>query len=238
MKFSIPALLLAICVGLIPTKGHSESPRVELIVPAYFYPTRGEPHWPALIKAVSRVPITAILNPHNGPGRAIDPNYIIATRALHKAGGRIIGYVYTQYGQRPINHVVADMQRYLDWYPIDGFFIDEMSNNDDPALIAYYRHIFEFAKRTDPARTYRVIGNPGTSTAVNYLNAPVADALIISEGAKRAYQQYPVAPWVQKMAGMLFITDDSLPNPWDSLPGYWTQQVDCVAAINQGQPDC
>jgi len=267
MKVSIHWLLTAIAVGLTLTPAHSKALRLELIVPAYFYPTDGEPHWPALAKAVQRVPITAILNPNSGPGAAIDPNYINATRMLQKAGGQIVGYVHTQYGRRSIADVVADMQRYMDWYPIDGFFIDEMSNQDDPALITYYRRIFDFAKRMNPTRTYRVIGNPGTYTAPNYLNAPVADALIITEGAKRAYKRYPVAQWTLRMpaarlghlsygipnakemrqvigdalnrnAGMVYVTNDVAPNPWDSLPNYWAQQVNCVAAINQGRRDC
>jgi hypothetical protein len=33
-------------------------------------------------------------------------------------------------------------------------------------------------------------------------------------------------------AGYVFLTDDSLPNPWDTLPAFWQKEVDTIAFIN------
>ena len=33
-------------------------------------------------------------------------------------------------------------------------------------------------------------------------------------------------------AGWVFITNDKLPNPYDTLPTYWTQEVSAIAAAN------
>jgi hypothetical protein len=32
------------------------------------------------------------------------------------------------------------------------------------------------------------------------------------------------------------VTDDALPNPWDTLPSYWTNEVNYIRALNQSVP--
>jgi hypothetical protein len=33
-------------------------------------------------------------------------------------------------------------------------------------------------------------------------------------------------------AAYVYFTDDTLPNPWDTLPPYWQKEVDTIALIN------
>ena len=33
-------------------------------------------------------------------------------------------------------------------------------------------------------------------------------------------------------AGYIYITNDQLPNPWDTLPSYWAQEVSLIEYIN------
>ena len=33
-------------------------------------------------------------------------------------------------------------------------------------------------------------------------------------------------------AGYIYITDDQLPNPYDTLPSYWSQEVSLIEFIN------
>lgn len=34
-------------------------------------------------------------------------------------------------------------------------------------------------------------------------------------------------------AGWVYLTDDTLPNPWDALPAFWEAQVRAVAHFDQ-----
>jgi len=37
---------------------------------------------------------------------------------------------------------------------------------------------------------------------------------------------------VQRNAGGIYVTNDALSNPWDSLPSYWQAEVNAIAEIN------
>src|SRR3954469_12208672 len=74
---------------------------LEIVVPAYFYPSAGS-DWNELTAAADDVPVTAIMNPFNGPGNLRDNNYVSAVNSLRSAGGRVIGYVYSSYSERPL----------------------------------------------------------------------------------------------------------------------------------------
>jgi hypothetical protein len=39
---------------------------------------------------------------------------------------------------------------------------------------------------------------------------------------------------VARGIGYVYVTDDTLPNPYDSLPSYWQVEVDYVESIRQG----
>ena len=153
------ARLLTLLV-MLPWAGASagEAFALEIVVPAYFYPSPGS-DWGRMTAAVSQAPITAIMNPGNGPGNNLDANYTAVTNAFTGAGGNLIGYVYSSYGARPLNQVLADIDRYAQWYPIEGIFVDEFANNADPAVLDYYNAIYEHVKGINP--DWEVMGNPG-----------------------------------------------------------------------------
>lgn len=107
-----------------------------------------------------------------------------------------------------------------------------------------------------------VIGNPGTQTVEAYLlpATRAADTLVNFENTGAAYlNNYSAPAWVnnypaqhfahlihtrsgwsasvldlaeQRHAGMLYVTDDALPNPWDTLSSYWPAEVRAVEAPN------
>jgi len=39
---------------------------------------------------------------------------------------------------------------------------------------------------------------------------------------------------VQRNIGLVYVTDDVMPNPWDKLPTYWQEKVKYIKSINQG----
>ena len=65
-----------------------------------------------------------------------------AVNSFRAAGGRVIGYVYSSYTDRPLQQVLDDIDRYDDWYNIDGIFVDEMANTGPAERLNYYkRHL-------------------------------------------------------------------------------------------------
>ena len=254
MKKTLSTLAASVLLGLTGGTAHA-APRLELLVPAYFYPAgSGSDYWQALDAAAGQVGITAIVNVNSGPGDALDPNYLAAVQSLRAAGGRVLGYVHTSWGGRDAAVEQADVDAYLARYPLYGFFIDEMAT--DAANLAHYSSLYAYIKGKGASLT--VLGNPGTPADPAYLDAPAADILISFEGYATDYAQLPAGYFDPAFAGrlasivhgasaaqmeafiadaaplglaMIYVTDDPMPNPYDILPSYWQQEVDRAAAV-------
>jgi len=240
-----------------PAPGRSTRALLRVLVPAYFYPGL---EWARLTAASQANPgrVHAIGNPFNGPGLAFDANYEAAFTSLRSAGGSVLGYVHTTYGDRPIADVKADIDLWTAWYDIDGIFIDEMDNvpgADEP----YYLELFAHVRARIPGG--EVVGNPGTNTSPSYLffqAQRVSTALCIYEG-RTGFLGWSPAPWTQSYdrrnfyvlpyntpqsgwqasvdhafashCGWVYATDDDLPNPWDTLPPYFEAMVAYISSV-------
>lgn len=170
-----------------------------LLVPAYFYPGTGGPGgvgdgWAAMTAAASQVPVTAIFNPDSGPGPGEDPTYAAAMTSLEHAGGKVVAYIYTDYGNTPVSTVESEVQTYLGQYGglINGFFLDGMSNL--PGEVSYYNQIYTFIKGLSSSN--QVIGNPGTATDQAYLTTPTADTFVTFENDAAGYPGATPPSWV------------------------------------------
>jgi len=211
------------------------------IVPLYSYPT--ESPWSAIVSAKlahPSVPVIAIANVDNGPGTASDSAFTSGIHALATAGIVVIGYVYTSYGARATATVKADIDAWHRFYPtVSGIFFDEESNTTGGD--AYYRDLGTYAKSNGMNLT---VGNPGTDTGSAYINA--LDVTFIYESAglpsttmlanwrsSYALTRVGVIPyaanfdltWLQQArsaVGYIYVTNDDLPNPWDTLPSYFS----------------
>jgi hypothetical protein len=231
---------------------------IDIVVPAYFYPSAGSP-WNAMTASADDVRITAIMNPGSGPGNFKDSNYVAAVNSFRAAGGRVIAYVDTSYTAVPIATVKANIDKYNTWYEIDGIFFDQMSNTGPISRLNYYKEIYDYVKGIDA--DWEVMGNPGTNTLEQYLTMPTADRLMTSENFGSEYAGYQSSPWVfehprsafvhlihtepsgevmltdvalavERNVGGIYVTNDPLnPNPWDTLPSYWTSLVAAVGAL-------
>lgn len=251
--------IILLAVLLVGLAGRAFANPIGIMVPAYFYPG---PLWISMNQAAAQVPLTAIMNPNSGPGASKDPNYVSAVNALRNAGGKVIAYIHTSYGARPIAQVEAEVDAYLTWYAIDGFFVDEMSDDTVTAHLNYYSSLYQYIK--GKSATLSVTGNPGTNTAENYLTLPAADNVVIFEDGS-GYASFAPSSWVtnhlarqfthilysipdaatmksdislaaSRNAGWVYVTDDGGSNPYDTLPSYWTTQVSFVQSLNQALP--
>ena len=165
--------------------------RMEILVPAYFYPSTGSA-WNALAASAAAHPsvaFTAIMNPNNGIFNSADANFSRATTQFVDAGGTVLGYVYTRYGKgsRSTTDIKANIDKYLQFYGrerISGIFLDEMAS--ETSKLDFYREIYSYIKGIDPS--LRVVGNPGLIPTAGY--AGIADTLVSFEGTAAEYQKY------------------------------------------------
>jgi hypothetical protein len=191
----------ALAALLIATQPSVAGP-LQVLVPAYFYPL-GNPYWGEMTTAAGSINLTAILNPANGPGQSANSDYVTAVNNLRAAGGHVIGYVYTNYGNRSEAEVKADIQSYINFYHIDGIFLDQQST--DPAKVGYYQDLYSFIKGLNPS--YEVIANPGTTTSEAYLNTPptpTADVLVTFENFASAYPGAVPPSWTSNYSANHF----------------------------------
>jgi hypothetical protein len=225
------------------------------LVPAYFYPDhwRTPNLWYSMCDGLERAAPGSItvMNPYNGPDTARNPDYQQVLTYCQSAGQKVIGYVHTSYGARSARAVKADIDAYYRYYPgIDGIFLDEMSNR--ASTQSYYRGLYRHVK--GKGRNL-VVGNPGAAADTSWqLDTPVTDTVVVFEGSASAFASWTPPPWVltqppsriahlvhaspdaasmaaaclksqQAGGGYAYVTDDQLPNPWDTLPTYWDEEL-------------
>ncbi len=239
--------------------------KLNILIPLYIYPNwydRDKYMWKQVVVAAKKVPITAIINPNNGPNGA-PPNldYQQGIKDLRQAGVRIIGYVHSNYGKRDLKLVKADINLYTKHFNVDGIFIDETASSRDK--LNYYQKVYQYIKSQD--KSLEVIINPGTDLDESYIKKPVADVAVIFENDRKGWNKYQPPVYIQNYSashfaalvhtaanskvmkgildrarnsnfGYIYITNDSTNtanhNPWDSLPSYWQAEVDYIRKLN------
>jgi Spherulation-specific family 4 len=214
-----------------------------LIIPLYTYPGVS---WSAIISAKEAnpsVPMVVIINPDNGPGASKDQNYVTGINNLRAAGVVVLGYDHTSWAGRPLATVEADINSYKSWYNVSGIFFDEMSNV--PGNEGYYSTLNKYA---DSLGLNFTVGNPGGPAPASYLgtldvivtyeNQGVPNSTYLASMTKGvpanhfAVIAYGVNVWnasavsdVYNYASYVYVTNDTLPNPYGALSGDFSNMV-------------
>lgn len=211
------------------------APKAVVAPVSYFFPGT---KWDTML---AKKPALALINPGSGPGTSQSGSYVAQVGRCKTAGVPVYGYVYTDYGNRPAADVKRDIDLHYLWYGVNGIFLDEASNVIAP--LPYYTDLYYYIK----GKNGTVVLNPGTKTLEQY--ASVADHLMVSETDLVTYRgqtrpaweaNYPaskfwhcvhtcpvgdmpgvVALAKQRNAGLIYVTADVMPNPYDTLPTYW-----------------
>lgn len=90
-----------------------------ILLPLYIWPGTGV--WDPLFAAAEANPsleLWVIVNPFNGPGLNVlpDANYLeVLPRLTAVPNIKVIGYVRCDYGKRPIEEILAEIDKYANW---------------------------------------------------------------------------------------------------------------------------
>ena len=156
-----------------------------MLVPAYFDPP--SPLWTKALSAPAQTIL--IVNPDNGPGSSADPPCKRLISNARADGHRLIGYVYTRYGERPVSTVEGDINRWASFYGVHDIFFDEVSQSS--AQLAYYRTITAYA-RAHGAKI--VVLNPGAVPTQAYFG--LGAIVVTFEDTYAAYQHASFPAWL------------------------------------------
>lgn len=235
---SVAAAGAIVLVTLLTTRGADRRTTCRTtLIPAYVPPHA----LVELVRASSR-PRLLVINPASGPGAEPSAGYREAVRTAQRAGARVLGYVHTTYGARPAVDVMADIDRYMSWYGVDGVFLDEAAH--DVARVGYYAALARHVRAGGARRV--VVLNPGVVPARQYF--ALADVIVTFEGPYAAYGAAMDATpdWVRdqppgrvahlvydasrqealatvshpQQAGYVYATSGSMPDPWRTVPAY------------------
>ncbi|WP_030370692.1 spherulation-specific family 4 protein [Streptomyces rimosus] len=190
-----------------------------------------------------------VLNVARGPGARPDPYCLPATAQLREAGARLLGHLDLEHGARPFGELVSDAHRFLDWYKVDGFYLDSCPTERT--------QLSETRRLTTTLRALRdgahLVTGHGRHPHPGYADA--ADQLVTFAGRWSDYRWSQVAEWTAEYpagrfchlvhgvprthleealriarwqgAGTVYFTDrlDHGGGAWESLPGYWDEFV-------------
>ncbi len=245
------AVLLVLAVVLFPNShvAFAEA-QTGIIVPLYQYPGADWDRLIAIKLNNTSVPIVAIVNPDSGVGASKNPDYVGAILELKEAGIVVLGYVWTEYGARSSSEVRAEITKYKRWYSVDGIFFDAMSNLR--GKLKYYNNLDNYVKGKGLTMT---VGNPGTDTRRIYVGS--VDNIVIRENSglptlsflggwhsdfdksNFSFVSYDIESLdgsfvasASQHVGYMYITDDGLPNPYDSLPPYLEELTEAIGSAN------
>ncbi|MEV5474877.1 spherulation-specific family 4 protein [Streptomyces sp. NPDC052207] len=219
-------------------------------IPGYAHPLVAPLEWGELTRPGTPVH-WAVLNVSGGPGIRPDPHCLEAAGRLTNAGVRVLGHLDVTYGARPHGELISEAHRYLDWYRVDGFFLDRCPT--ERAALPEIRRITT-TLRALLAPGHIVLGH-GAHPYPGY--AESGDQLVTYSGPWSEYRWSQVAEWTADYpperfchfvhgvprrhleealriarwqgAGTIWFTDrygrGGRTDPWESLPGYWDEIV-------------
>lgn len=212
-------------------------------MPAYEYPGGG------LWREVAALPpgSLVVFDPADGPGDAVDPVYVTATATVRSRGIGTFGYVTTDYGRRSADQMIGEVASYERWYGPTGIFLDQTppASTANKAIVATFDYV--------RSRQLRLAINPGQPD-IDPEDAHVSDHVVNFEGPLAAYRRARFPSWTmgfpadrfwhlvydvedlaslravltaaaRHRAGVVFVTDSTMPNPWGRLPTYWEEEL-------------
>ncbi len=236
----------------------NQDENLKILIPLYSYPNWQDEDsyiWQKVIdikNSYSDAEIVAIVNPDNGHFREENSDFSKGIQDLVDAGIKVVGYVYTSYGDRETQEVVDDIEAWSNIYKDDGvsgIFFDETST--DSSYLTYYSDLSNEARSRE---LDFVILNPGMTTDQEYINSNIANIVISYENSNEELLEEPPNSYNEptqttKLALLIYqMDDDNIDdlisfarehqfeyiyftedgfdgNPWDSVSEYLEDEV-------------
>jgi hypothetical protein len=222
-------------------------------IPGYAHPLVAPAEWGELARPGTPLH-WVVLNVADGPGTRPDPHCLAAAARLRTVGVRVLGHLPSDRGARPLGEVISAAHHYLDWYQVDGFFLDRCPTGR--ATLPEIRRTVT-TLRTLRDESHIVLGH-GTHPYPGY--AETADQLVTFSGPWSDYRWSQVAEWTADYppdrfchfvhgvprghldealriarwqgASTVWFTDRTdrggRIDPWETMPGYWDEIVSLV----------
>ncbi|KAI4658492.1 uncharacterized protein J4E92_006539 [Alternaria infectoria] len=225
---------------------------MSILLPLYVYPSAGawDPLY-AAAKAHRNVDFNVIINPCSGPcmGSLPDQVYLDEVPKLRAYPNiRTLGYVATDYADKPIESLLAEIDTYARWpkvtnitkMRVDGIFLDETPSTYDEDAYAYLKTANQAIKNNTAFSDRFVAHNPGliptsilTSPTVlqeSYLN--LTDLTVVFEETFDKWLDRDVMVPLQAhkiRRSKLAVILHSLPNLTGEVLEFMVQQVENTA---------
>lgn len=220
--------------------------RQKAIVPAYIYPSYLGSDWDKIIGSGNKSAYV-VMNPNSGPGTSQNSDYVNVVNRCVAASVPVIGYVYTNYGNRSTSQVEADVDTYYNWYNVSGIFFDQVATAANQE--SYYQTLTNYVKSHHCNGT--VVLNPGAVPDQSYFTSTGADCIVVFENTETVFSTATFPSWLStvpaKQVGMIvysatnynsdmttmahlnaaivYVTNQGGSNPYGALPSYWGDMV-------------
>ncbi len=242
---------------LLSDELNNQKEDLKILIPLYSYPNWYDDNylWQSLIDTKNQYPdieIVAIVNPSNGHFSEKNSDYTRGINDLIEADIKVVGYVYTQYGDRATQEVVDDLEAWREFYKeegVSGIFFDETST--DANLLNHYSNLSSEARNR--GLDY-IILNPGITTDQSYIDSEIANLVVSYENPDRQRIENPPSSYndpsqstelsvliyemeddnvddliafarEHKFSYIYFTEDGFDGNPWDSISEYFENEV-------------
>jgi hypothetical protein len=183
MRYLLVALVVALVTAVFLVAVEATQSVEVYIVPLYSYPCCGyEQEWEKLLNFTTDKEVWVVVNVNDGPGSSVDPTYASIISRLRQKGFKVLGYIYSSYGSRSLKTIYSEMDRWIRFYDVDGFLIDEVSTS--LKTYRYYSSIYRKAKRLGKY----VVLNPGTNIDPTFFN--IADKILVFESPLEEYVDF------------------------------------------------
>jgi Spherulation-specific family 4 len=181
------------------------APAQSIAIPSYAQP--GSEVWNTWAAYPQAVKIM-IVNLDNGDDTNFYPSVLTAVQSAQASGISVLGYTYTEYGQRDPNTVMQVIAAAETNYGLNGIFLDEAPTSCSATTpfgetnFQYYQNLSNYVHNQFNGT---VVLNPGTPPATNCWMS-VADILLTYEnsGIKNYEQSYADMPWVYNYSASRF----------------------------------
>lgn len=222
LRFAAASALAALSLSMAPAAGASSLCQA-IGAPAYYWPLADgqayNPDYAALkLSRVETVIFPGPLSQDAGESDTVYQARIAAFRAMVKdlraSGIRLLGYISTSYGNRPLATVRADIARYRQLfagqYAIDGFFLDETATIS--AKLPYYKNLAGTIRSR--AGGYIML-NPGVYPTIPDLFR-IGDVTVAFEGTAATYATATAPAYARtlpasKIAHIVHTAPDTVP---------------------------